>query len=260
MGATGLYHIRRKPNSSASSLGRSSLTLLSAAFSLVAVAAAAARNRRRFMDASFYNAREPGVQFSFGTGLGGLTQPVVQTRQAVMRHRIVGAQLDAAPHLPCRVLELFLLVQQHSQLKVRFPKLTVASDGFSQQRLRLVRMLDHEGLGVEKAAHVIFRSVPGKGRKDRSDLRQAIFRLIQHASQKNVGLLDARIESNGSEKSVDGLRETPQAIIGNARGQFKLRALVKVLAAGIESPERCGEILTFQIQRSEEHTSELQSH
>src|SRR5450432_2970205 len=176
MGATGLYHISRKPNSSASSLGRSSLTLLSAAPRPVAVAAAAARNRRRFMDASFYNAREPGMQFSFGTDLGGLTQPVVQTRQAVMRHRIVGAQLDAAPHFPCRVLELFPLVQQHSQLKVRFPKLTVASDGFSQQRLRLVRMLDHEGLGVEKAAHVIFRRALGKAGKNLSDLGQAASR------------------------------------------------------------------------------------
>ena len=40
MGATGLYHIRRKPSSSGSSLGRSSLPLLSAAPALIETAVA----------------------------------------------------------------------------------------------------------------------------------------------------------------------------------------------------------------------------
>ena len=49
MARTGLYHIRRKPSSSGSSLGSRSLPLGLSALSLAAETAAAARNRRRFM-------------------------------------------------------------------------------------------------------------------------------------------------------------------------------------------------------------------
>src|ERR1700694_1767217 len=98
MAATGLYHIRRKPSSSGSSLGRSNLPFTAPALRPAADAAAEARKRRRFIVPSFYTRhrrRQLGVQLAFGSSLGGFPQAVVETRQPIMGRRILGIQLDA---------------------------------------------------------------------------------------------------------------------------------------------------------------------
>src|ERR1700686_914333 len=129
MAGTGLYHIRRKPSSSGSSLGRSNLPFTAAAVRPAAAAAAEARKRRRFIVTSFYprgRCGQLGVQLAFGSSLRGLPQAVVETCQPVVRRWIFGIQLNAAPDLPGRFVDGAPLFEQSAQLEVGLPELAIA--------------------------------------------------------------------------------------------------------------------------------------
>ena len=75
------------------------------------------------------------------------------------------------------------------------------------------------------------------------DARQLILRLVQHAAEEYVGLLDIGIQPDGMQEGVDGFRKTPKSVVRHAGGQFELRALIEILAAGVERLQRRGEIL-----------------
>src|SRR5580693_7672174 len=87
IGATGLYHIRRKLYSSAWSLGSSNLVS-----PRNAAAAADARNNRRFIAKplmSFYSGRgrQPLVHLALFGGLPGIAKTIVDARQMIVNIR-----------------------------------------------------------------------------------------------------------------------------------------------------------------------------
>ena len=108
--------------------------------------------------------------------------------------------------------------------------------------------MNTQSFSVKKVAHIAFGRAPDKGREYRGNFSQLVFRLIHHAAEKNVRLLHARIELNGSQKSVDRLGKTPQAVISHAGRQFELRALVEAFPSGIQGFKRSRKILLLQLQ------------
>src|SRR5580704_4749988 len=99
IGATGLYHIRRKLYSSAWSLGSSNFVS-----PRNAAAAADARNNRRFIAKalmSFYSAggRQPLMQPALLGGLVGLAETIVDARKVIMNIRHARVDSSAALQL-----------------------------------------------------------------------------------------------------------------------------------------------------------------
>src|SRR5579864_2683788 len=129
MAGTGLYHMRRNPSSSGSSLGSSNLPLTAAALKPAADAAADARKRRRFIVTSFYTRRprrKLGMQLALRSGFRSFSQAVVETCQPVVRRRIFGIEFNTAPDLLSRLFDRAPLFEQRAQLEVGFPELAIA--------------------------------------------------------------------------------------------------------------------------------------
>src|ERR1035438_1953767 len=184
MGATGLYHIRRKLYSSAWSLGSSNFVS-----PRNAAAAADARNNRRFIARPFtlfYLARgcQPFVQSALFGGLIGLAETIVHAREVIMNIRLVRIDGDAALQFLSRIGILALLFQQDAQFVMALPLIALERDGNPQQPLGLNRVtaaLD-QTLRVYKLRSWIIGIFGRPVLESSQHLRHSIASLIQHLS------------------------------------------------------------------------------
>src|SRR6185436_14542677 len=81
---------------------------------------------------SFYSRGKLRVQFALGARLGGLAQSIVETREAIMRHGLIGIELDRAEYFARGFVEFAKLVEQRAQFEMRLPERAVLLNGFSQ--------------------------------------------------------------------------------------------------------------------------------
>ena len=116
-----------------------------------------------------------------------------------------------------------------------------------KQGRSLIRIFQRQRFSIEEAAEVIIWRSLGKSRKNLCDPRELVFGLIQHTAEEDVRLLDGRIETNGSKERLNCFGKTSEAVVGYARGQLQLGALVEILPACDQSFERRSESLLFQL-------------
>src|SRR5437870_4791263 len=86
----------------------------------------------------------------------------------------------------------------------------------------------------------------GKGGKFLRDLGQAYFGLVQDAPQEYIRLLKVWRQTSGPHEGVHGVGEPALAVIGHAKCQFDLGALLESVVGRLQNLHRRREVLRSQ--------------